>query len=155
MEVESMSVPEVGVHPSWKSPLPALLSEVKDRMIGQLHQRIAEEGFDDLRYKHGPVFRFIDEDGCRLTDLAELTGLTKQGIGEVVSELEQLGYVERVPAPDDRRAKIIRLTDRGRKCQAAATRVLGDIEQRWAGRLGDTQLITLRHVLEEIAEEPR
>lgn len=149
-----MNAPEIAARRLSESPLPSLLTAVKDRMLRQLHDRIAEEGFDDLRYKHGFVFRLIDEDGCRLTDLADRSRQTKQGIGETVSELEQLGYVERVPAPDDRRAKIIRLTERGRKCQGAAERALDEIEQSWAARFGDDRVIALRHVLEEVAREP-
>ena len=78
--------------------------------------------------RHGHVFRFIDADGSRVTDLALRSGLTKQGIGDVVVELEQLGYVERQPAPVDGRAKIVRLTSRGFEGRAAAARVLAEIE---------------------------
>ena len=54
------------------------------------------------------------ENGSRLTDLAEGAGFTKQAVGEAVAELERLGYLERAACPDDGRAKIIKLTDRGR-----------------------------------------
>jgi DNA-binding MarR family transcriptional regulator len=133
------------------TPLPALLGAAKDRVLEQLHDRLAEEGFGDLRHKHGLVFRFVDEEGCRLTDLADRSALTKQAIGELISELEQLDYLERAPAQDDRRAKIIRLTERGRKTRAASARILGEIEQGWAARFGDDEVTTLRHILEEIA----
>jgi DNA-binding MarR family transcriptional regulator len=131
-------------------PLPALLTQAKDIAVGSLHQRLADEGFDGIRYAHGAVFRFIDADGSRLTSLAERSGLTKQAIGEVVSELEEHGYVERVADPDDRRAKIIRLTDQGRMAQVAAARILTDIEQRWSRSLGRGRMTTLRRALEEV-----
>src|SRR3982751_1598385 len=94
-------------------PLPALLEEVKEAAIAELHGRLRERGFDEVRPAHGCVFRFIDREGMRLTDLAAQAGLTKQAIGEFVAELERLGYVERVPDSTDHRAKIIRLTKRG------------------------------------------
>ena len=95
-------------------PLPALLTEVKVAAIGKLLARLADEGFDDFREGYGCVFGFIDtERGSRLTNLAERSGLTKQAVGEVVDELEQIGYVTRVPDPIDRRAKLITLTERG------------------------------------------
>ncbi len=131
-------------------PLPALLSQAKDITTELLHRRLSEDGFEGIRYRHGSVFRFIDAEGSRLTALAERSGLTKQAIGEVVTELERLGYVERTADPDDRRAKIIRLTERGRKGQAAAARILRDIEQRWARHLGRDRIATLRQTLEEI-----
>jgi len=95
-------------------PLPAILTEVKNAILGRFLVRLGEAGFDDIREGHGCVFGFIDvEHGSRLTDLAERSGLTKQAVGETVAHLEGLGYVERVPDPKDRRAKIIKLTPRG------------------------------------------
>jgi len=137
------------------SPLPALLGDVREIALGRLHGRLAEEGFPGLRYKHGCVFRFIDDEGSRLTDLAERSGLTKQGVAEAVGELVQLGYVERSEAPHDRRTKIIRLTERGQAGQRAAARVLAEIEQSWADRFGQNQVATFRRTMEQIIETSR
>src|SRR5262249_6658730 len=115
-------------------------------------------GFKGLRFRHGHVFRFIDAEGSRVTDLASRSGLTKQGIGDAVDELEKLGYVERKPAPDDRRAKTVRLTSRGIEAQATAARVFEDIERRWAKQYGKAQIDELRRTLEQIAanaEQPK
>jgi DNA-binding MarR family transcriptional regulator len=131
-------------------PLPSLLTRAKDITIELLHRRLDEEGFEGIRYRHGSLFRFIDAEGSRLTALAERSGLTKQAIGEVVDELERFGYVERTADPNDRRAKIIRLTERGVEGQVAAARILGDIEQRWARHLGQDGIAMLRRALEEI-----
>jgi DNA-binding MarR family transcriptional regulator len=133
-----------------KLPLPVLLAQAKVIMVEQLHERLAGEGFDGILYWHGSVFRCIDAEGSRLTALAERSGLTKQAIGEVVVELERHGYVERTADPDDRRAKIIRLTERGIKGQVAAARILEDIEQRWDRHLGQDQIARLRRTLEEV-----
>jgi DNA-binding MarR family transcriptional regulator len=133
-----------------KLPLPVLLAQAKVIMVEQLHERLAGEGFDGILYWHGSVFRCIDAEGSRLTALAERSGLTKQAIGEVVAELERHGYVERTADPADRRAKIIRLTERGIKGQVAAARILEDIEQRWDRHLGQDQIARLRRTLEEV-----
>ncbi|MEW9528250.1 MarR family winged helix-turn-helix transcriptional regulator [Microbispora sp. NPDC049125] len=131
-------------------PLPALFTQAKDVTLAELHRRLDEEGFEGIRYSHGAVFRFIDAEGSRLTVLAGRSGLSKQALGEVVTELERHGYVERAPDPVDHRAKIIRLTERGKKAQVAATRILEDIEQRWAQHLGRDRIGGMRIVLEEV-----
>ncbi|GAA2074536.1 hypothetical protein GCM10009780_08300 [Actinomadura alba] len=131
-------------------PLPALFTQAKDVMLAELHWRLDEEGFEGIRYSHGAVFRFIDAEGSRLTALAERSGLSKQALGEVVTELERHGYVERTTDPDDHRAKIIRLTERGMQAQVAAARILGDIERRWAQHLGRDRIAEMRMVLEEV-----
>ncbi|MCZ0978250.1 MarR family transcriptional regulator [Streptomyces diastatochromogenes] len=131
-------------------PLPTLLAQAKDLTIDRLHRHLHEEGFEEIRFRHGSVFRFIDPDGTRLTALAERSGFTKQAIAEVVDELERHGYVERTPDPRDRRAKLIRLTEHGRAGQLAAARILGDMERMWARHLGQDDIDTLRRMLEEI-----
>ncbi|MEU4824931.1 MarR family winged helix-turn-helix transcriptional regulator [Actinomadura citrea] len=133
-----------------KLPLPTLLTQVRDIALEGLHQQLADEGFEGIRYVHGSVFRHIDTEGSRLTTLAERSGLTKQAIGELVGDLEDHGYLERVADEADRRAKIIRLTDQGRMAQAAAARILADVEQRWSRHLGKDQVTTLRRALEQV-----
>lgn len=138
-----------------RPPLPPLLGDVKDIAIEELHRRLAEGGFETVRPGHGCVFRFIDRDGSRLTELAAKSGFTKQAVGEFADDLERLGYVERVPDPGDRRAKIIRLTDRGSDSQEAAMRIFADIERRWADRYGEERIAQLREMLEEIVAVER
>ena len=130
-----------------------LLGDAKQRVIDELHERMRAQGYDDIRPSHGCVFRFIDgEEGSRLTDLAESAGMTKQSLGELVSDLEALGYVERVPDPRDGRAKIVRLTERGRESRQAALRTFAAIEADWAERLGEERVAQLRETLSELAE---
>jgi DNA-binding MarR family transcriptional regulator len=131
-------------------PLPAVLGELKERAIEELHARLGDEGYPDIRPGHGCVFRFIEVDGSRLTQLAVRAGMTKQAVGEVVADLERLGYIERVPDPDDGRAKIIRLSARGWEAQGAALRIFADIERRWARTVGDQRLAELRETAEGI-----
>ncbi|GGL12305.1 MarR family winged helix-turn-helix transcriptional regulator [Planomonospora parontospora] len=133
-----------------KLPLPTLLTQVRDIALEGLHRQLADEGFEGIRYVHGSVFRYIDAEGSRLTTLAERSGLTKQAISELVSELEDHGYLERVADEVDRRAKIIRLTGRGRTAQAAAARILADVEQRWSRLLGRDRVTILRRALEQV-----
>src|SRR5215218_4177224 len=133
-------------------PLPALLTQVKAAAIHKLRDRLAEEGYGDIREGHGCVFGFIDMDrGSRLTDLAERSGLTKQAVGEAVTELERLGYVERLPDPDDGRAKIIKLTDWGVDAVLKGRRVFAEIEAGWAEQLGPELLAKFREAATAIA----
>jgi len=134
-------------------PLFRLLDAAFDEFTDELAKRVAETSYDDLRLSHGCVFGNIDPEGSRLTDLAERAHMTKQSVGEVTSDLEERGYLERVPDPRDGRAKIIRLTDRGREAQAVGRELIFDIEREWAERFGAESLAALRAVLEAITVE--
>jgi DNA-binding MarR family transcriptional regulator len=133
-------------------PLPALLTEVKLAAIDKLRARIADAGHPEIREGHGCVFGFIDlEHGSRLTDLALSAGLTKQAVGEAVSELERLGYVSRVPDPGDGRAKIIKLTDRGMDAVIKGRRIFSEIEREWAEQIGPELVASMREAALRIA----
>jgi DNA-binding MarR family transcriptional regulator len=133
-------------------PLPAVLSQVKNLAVQDMFGRMAAQGFQDVREGHGCVFGFIDfENGSRLTDLAERSGLTKQAVGEAVAELERKGYLERVPDPEDGRAKIIKLTQRGIDAATTGRRLFAEIEEEWAERYGEERVASLRECAEEIA----
>ena len=134
-------------------PLPALLDEVRVLAVERMQERLRASGFDDVRPSHGCVFRFIDrETGSRLTDLAELSGLTKQSVGEVVADLEEMGYVHRVPDPNDRRAKTIMLTERGHEASSLARELFDVIEAEWASAVGEELVGCLRSAAERIIE---
>lgn len=131
-------------------PLAALLDAGKELVTDELHRRLRAAGYEEVRPGHGCVFRHISAEGSRLTELAERAGMTKQSLGEVVADLEQLGYVERAGDPDDRRAKIIRLTERGIAARSEAQRAFAEIEASWAGEYGAKRVASLRGLLEEI-----
>ena len=138
-------------HDTTRPPLMIrLLSLAFDDFCEQLERRLADTPYNDIRISHGCVFGNIDPEGSRLTDLAERARMTKQSVGEVTSDLEQRGYVERVPDPSDGRAKIIRLTERGRDAQALGLGLIDELEQEWAEQFGAERVAALREALEAI-----
>ena len=115
-----------------------------------LHRRFAERGHPEIRPPHGNVMQYLDDDGTRVSVLAERAQMTKQSMAELVAHLEQLGYVERTPDPSDRRAKLVRATPRGRQLYAIAREVVAEIEAEWTRRLGKAKMRRLRELLEEL-----
>src|SRR5689334_20298315 len=77
------------------------------------------------------VFQRLDPEGSRLTQLAASAQVTKQTAGFFVDQLEEAGYVERVPDPSDARARLIRISDRGLDAIAAARAAQDQIEEEW------------------------
>jgi DNA-binding MarR family transcriptional regulator len=134
-------------------PLPGLLQIAHDLVEDELFTRLREAGFPELRPTHGCVFSTISQGGDRLTVLAERAGMTKQAVGEVVSELEQIGYVERVADPSDGRAKIIQLTERGQGAWERGWQTIADLRSRWEERYGRDRVRDMVALLGEIADE--
>ena len=116
----------------------------------ELFRRSAEAGFDDLRPRHGAVTAYLDPDGLRQTDLTRLAGRNKQTIGAIVDELEEMGYVTRVPDPADRRAKLIMPTERGLRLTELADRIVAEIEAKYAAQVGAAAYRQFFRTLSEI-----
>ena len=138
------------LHADHDPPLIGQLAELKVAITEELYASLAKVGYADLRPAHGCVFGFLREGGDRLTALADRSRLTKQAVGEAVADLERLGYVERVPDPSDRRAKIIRLTGKGEQALAAAGGIFADIERRLAAEVGEERFDDFRETLRHL-----
>jgi len=118
--------------------------------VDELRAHLKERGFDDLGGAYGYVFRALDERPLHLTELAEGLGITNQGAVKIIDEMEQRGYVERKPDPEDARAKLLSLGPRGRSALAAARRFHAAYERRLGQALGEETVATARRVLEHM-----
>ena len=119
---------------------------LNDRVIA----RLAERGHGAVRPAHGAVFQHLDDTGTTVSRLAERAQMTKQAMAELVRHLEAHGYVERAPDPADRRAKLVRPTERGREVVAVAQALVPELEGRVERALGAERLRRLREDLEAI-----
>src|SRR5919106_3165736 len=117
--------------------------------VGAAVRRVAP----DQRPSHGSIMEQLDfEDGQRLTDLAEGAGIAAQSAGELVDQLEALGYLERRPDPNDRRAKRIYRTTKAKKASRAAIDAAQESEHELKQLLGQKRLDALRDDLKRIVE---
>ena len=132
----------------------ALLVAAERRFNGELVGALHRAGFADIRPGHGAVFANIDAAGTRATELASRARMTKQSMGELVADLERKGYVERRPDPNDARASLVVLTERGRRVDAAADRLIARIEAAYARELGPRRFAALRAALADLVDRP-
>jgi DNA-binding MarR family transcriptional regulator len=107
-------------------------------------------GHRRLRPAHARFMVFLGWEGSRITDIAKAMDVTKNAVGQLVTELEQLGYVERVPDPADGRAKIVRYTRKGRALIADAAAIAERLDAEIANIIGAKRLDDLRSMLAEI-----
>jgi DNA-binding MarR family transcriptional regulator len=96
------------------------------------------------------VFQYLDETGTTVSALAERAQITKQAMAELVHHLEARGYVIRKPDPDDRRAKLVVPTERGREVVAIAQDLVPQLEDRITTVLGAERVESLRADLDTI-----
>ena len=83
----------------------------------------------------------------RATDLARGAGMSPQSMGELLDEMEALGYLRREADPTDRRAKLIAMTPLGEQALRAGGQAIGGLEADIARILGDEGRTELRRLL--------
>jgi DNA-binding MarR family transcriptional regulator len=140
------------VDASPRLPIGQLLGRLLHSFRQELYLRAREGGHDDVREAHLQVFGAIDWTGTRLTDLAARSNMTLPAMSELVDELQRNGYLERRPDPDDRRARRITLTRRGRRFLVEGLRAVREIEERYAGVVGEDRFAVMVAALGELVD---
>jgi DNA-binding MarR family transcriptional regulator len=106
----------------------------------------------DLPLNQARVFQRIHAAGSRLSELTVASQLPKQTVGSIVDQLEEAGYVRRVPDPDDARARLVVVAERGREAIGIGTPVLEEVLGTWRAHLGEARFTELRKALEALRE---
>ena len=104
----------------------------------------------DLPLSQARVFQRISPQGSRLSELADASQLSKQTVGSVVDQLERCRYVQRTVDPEDARARLVVLTERGHEIVRLSEAVVRAVEEEWKAHLGPRKTEQLRRLLTEL-----
>ncbi|MGE2713539.1 MarR family winged helix-turn-helix transcriptional regulator [Mycolicibacterium litorale] len=85
--------------------------------------------------------------------LAEAINADKTRIIPILDDLQSQGYIERRPAPDDRRVRLLAITDAGRAVKNAAQDDIQRGEERWLSRLSAGDRTTFVRLLQQLTGE--
>lgn len=115
----------------------------------RMSRGLLERGHD-LRPSTAQVIPNLPPEGLRMTELAGRLRLTLQRAGQLVGELEEVGYLERVPDPADGRAKRVVYTRRGRALIRDIDEITGETTALFAEELGADRFHQLCGLLAEL-----
>lgn len=136
-------------HPDPGLPLLALLQRGVRWCSEELTDRLAAAGVEPITPAHTTVLAHLDDrTPLNVAELARRAGVTRQTMHRAVSQLVEEGLLARTPGAGFPRSTLIELTPAGRHRREVARRVLAELEQILAERLGDTGLANLRTTLE-------
>lgn len=139
--------------------MPSPLFEAKDTNIAQLFMRafywadeslqnlISAKGWPAITRAQSLVFVNIGEGVTRPSEIASRIGVTRQAIHQTLNELIEAGYLRLEADPTDKRAKVIRYTEKGAKLGLDALAALHDVEAELARRIGHSTVLGLRQAL--------
>lgn len=128
-------------------PLARLFVMGAGQLIAQLHERLADEGWSDIRPSFGFVLARLREEPATITSLAAFLGITKQAGSKLIEQMDQAGLVEVGPHPSDARARLVTITPEGGRLRDAAERIYADLEAVWAREIGADAVEAMRRDL--------
>jgi DNA-binding MarR family transcriptional regulator len=121
---------------------------VRHTVMASLHQA----GFVDVLPAHLGVFQHPGPDGQRPGVLALRSNASKQAMNHLLHQLESGGYLTRESHPDDRRTRVVRLTERGWAAFGVIGSTLRRLEREWCAALGEDLYASLAEALARLQE---
>jgi DNA-binding MarR family transcriptional regulator len=125
----------------------SLLRHAWQRVRDRIYHGVVGAGYRDLTRAHVGLFRFESLEGWRPSELADHMSITKQSVNDLLRDLERLGYLMLRADPEDGRARLVRLTARGRRLDAIVRAEAKAAERELADALGASRFNGLRRCL--------
>ena len=131
--------------------LAAMLAPLMRELIAAEEPVLAAHGLTMWGYV---VLSALDRSSVRTqAALAEAIGADKTRIIRTLDDLQQRGFIEREADPDDRRVRLLAITEAGRAVKDAAQREIQRGEERWLGELTAADRAVFLRVLKQLTRE--
>jgi DNA-binding MarR family transcriptional regulator len=129
--------------------LAAMLAQLARQTVAAEEPVLAAHGLSMWGYI---VLSALDRSPIRTqAALAEAIGADKTRIIPILDELQEQGHIERTPDPDDRRARLLEITESGRSIKNAVQVAIQRGEERWLGQLSATERDVFLRALQQLS----
>lgn len=136
---------------SKRPDLAAMLAPLLREMIAAEQPVLDAHGLSMWGYV---VLLTLDRSSVRTqAALADAIGADKTRIIRTLDDLQQQGFIEREADPDDRRVRLLAITDAGRAVKDAVQRDIQRGEERWLGELAAADRNVFLRVLQQLTRE--
>ena len=105
-----------------------------------MHALTDQLGHTQLRLSFEPYMVLVTEQGARPGELAQWLAISKQACNQTINQIEQAGYLARTPDPQDGRARVVVLTNKGRELLRQGAELQRIIDAELEQLLGSGQL---------------
>ena len=130
-----------------------LLAKASQRFNERLVERLAEEGFADVRASYGSVLMpLFEQDRLRVGEIVARARLSKQAMTRLIAHCEADGLVRRSRDAADGRAFRVELTARGRELRSVVGRVLTKLDDEVLAQVGRRDIDALKTALRGVME---
>jgi DNA-binding MarR family transcriptional regulator len=122
------------------------------RLLEVARQTLLAQDWGGLRPSHFRLLSHVPARGVTITELAAALFMTKQGVGQFVTQLQATGHLEVTTDQADRRRRFVARTPRGDQLVTQVNRTVAALEHHWQEQVGAERYHVFRHVLHQIAD---
>jgi DNA-binding MarR family transcriptional regulator len=123
------------------------LNNAVARFESRVLELMSQSGHPQARISHISLTRNLDLRGTRVSELARRAGMTKQAMGELVSQCAALRLVVASADPADRRARIVQFTPSGLRWLQGFRHAVDEAEREMRDEVGSMAMDVLRGAL--------
>ena len=127
-----------------------LLPRLTDYMMQRLMELNISKGHSGLKMSYAQVLSLIGPDGGRIQQMARLQEVSKQAIGAIATELEELGYIARLSDANDARQVVLQFTDAGWQLLSDSVTSMDELEAELEAILGTDGLSSFQELAGEL-----
>ena len=128
-----------------------LISRIKQTGSRLFDRMLAQADIDAFNGAQGRILYVLwQEDGITISQLSGKTSLANTTLTSMLDRMEAAGLVSRIPAPNDRRALLIRLTEKARSLQGEYDRLSDQMNALYYKGFTAREIQTLEGYLERI-----
>ncbi len=142
---------ELALDSRYKYNLGRDVNYLSRELARRLMEKSVARGHKGLKLNWDTVFLNLNfREGSRLVDLAQVNGLTKQAMSQIVADIEQHGYICKQEDPTDGRARKLKLTPKGKKLVQDSLEAYEELERECESLIGREKLETLKSIVAEL-----
>lgn len=128
-----------------------LISRIKQVGTRLFDRMLAEADIDAFNGAQGRILYVLwQEDGVTISTLSSKTSLANTTLTSMLDRMEAGGLIHRAPSPTDRRASLIRLTDKARSLQDDYDRISQQMNEQYYKGFSDDEIRTLESLLQRV-----
>jgi MarR family transcriptional regulator, organic hydroperoxide resistance regulator len=129
------------------------ISTVREKANRYIHQELRKKGIEDVATPYGAIFVNLFRSGeLTMGEIARNIHRDKSTVTVLVRKLVDLGYVETSSSPQDARATVVRLTEKGKSIESVFWEISKGIQKKIYKGFTESEKDLLATLLEKVRD---
>lgn len=133
-------------------PNASLIKQIHDRLERRANNSLRAQDLTMMQVSVLIALHYSERQQLSMKELERRFGVAQSTVAGIISRLEQKGLVEALSDPEDKRVKLVHITQIGETCYAEAAGSMQEAEETLLDGLSDEERTTLNRLLIRIAE---